>query len=115
MRINPSLQIVILFFAATFSAFGQSATGGIPSIPKVQFVYDHDAMEVPHYEIDVDAEGHAIYKSSGKPDAQSGEVETMNKNFNLSPATRSRIFELAKQADYFNGSFDYTKNKVAFT
>jgi hypothetical protein len=118
MRIKPSLQILILFFAATFSSFGQSATAsGVvsASIPKVHFAFDHEAMEVPHYEFDVDADGHAIYKSSGKPDAQSGEVETLNKNFDLSPAARSRIFELAKQADYFNGSFDYTKNKVAFT
>src|SRR6266404_9356370 len=99
MRIKPSLPIVILFLAATLSAHGQNANGEVSSsIPKVHFVYDHDAMEVPHYEIDVDADGHAIYKSSGKPDTQSGEVETLNKNFNLSPATRTRIFELAKQA-----------------
>ncbi|MCU1305461.1 MAG: hypothetical protein JWN45_156 [Acidobacteriaceae bacterium] len=118
MRIKPALQIVILFFAATLSAFGQKATayGSVSApLPKVHFAFDHDAMEVPHYEFDVDADGHAVYKSSGKPAAQSGEVETLNKNFNLSPATRTRIFELAKQADYFNGSFDYTKNKVAFT
>jgi hypothetical protein len=118
MRIKAPFQIVILLLGASFSAFGQSAipNGGVSaSLPKVHFAFDHDAMEVPHYEIDVDADGHAIYKSSGKPDAQSGEVETLNKNFNLSPATRTRIFELAKQADYFNRSFDYTKNKVAFT
>jgi hypothetical protein len=118
MRTKSSLQIVILLFAATLSSHGQNpkpAGEGSASLPKVHFAFDHDAMEVPHYEFDVDADGHAVYKSTGKPDAQSGEVETLNKEFNLSPATRTRIFDLAKQADYFNGSFDFTKNKVAFT
>jgi hypothetical protein len=95
------------------NAFPTSATPA--TIAKIHFAFDHDAMETPHYEFDVDADGRAFYKSSGKPDGQSGEVETLSKEFKLSPATRSRIFELAKAADYFNGSFDYTKNKVAFS
>src|SRR4051812_26493098 len=118
MRINGPFHIAICLLLASFSSFAQqSATsnGISAAIPKVRFVFDHGAMEVSHYEIEVDADGHAAYKSTGKPDAQSGEVDTLNKEFNLSPATRSRIFELARQADYFNGSFDFTKNKVAFT
>src|SRR4051812_46767882 len=117
MQIKTPFQFAILLLATTF-AHGQCASAteeNSAALPKVRFVFDYEAMEVPHYEIEADANGHATYKSTGKPDAQSGEVETLKKEFNLSPATRSRIFELAKQADYFKGSFDYTKNRVAFT
>jgi hypothetical protein len=116
---NPfTLKFATFLLSAVVAASAQNAVpaSATPAtIAKIHFAFDHDAMEIPHYEFDVDSDGRAFYKSSGKPDTQSGEVETLSKEFKLSPATRSRIFELAKAADYFNGSFDYTKNKVAFS
>jgi hypothetical protein len=35
--------------------------------------------------------------------------------FTMSPATAQRIFKDAEQANYFNGSFDFTKHQVANT
>jgi hypothetical protein len=35
--------------------------------------------------------------------------------FTMSPATAQRIFKDAEKANYFNGSFDYTKHQVAST
>src|SRR5882762_7657335 len=117
MKNSFTLKFVVLLISASLSAVAQNAiqpSSDKSPIARIHFAYDHDALETPHYEFDVDADGHALYKSSGKA-YQSGEVETLSKEFKVSPATRSRIFELAKAADYFNGSFDYTKNKVAFS
>src|SRR5882757_1264856 len=114
MKNSFILKFAVLLISSSLSAFAQNAiqpSSDKSPIAKIHFAFDHDAMEIPHYEFDVDADGHASYKSTGKPDTQSGEVETLSKEFKVSPATRSRIFELAKAADYFNGSFDYTKNR----
>jgi hypothetical protein len=118
MKNTSALVITVYLFSMALSASAQNAepaNANTTAIAKIHFAYDHDALETPHYEFDVYADGHASYKSSGKADTQTGEVETLSKEFKVSPATRSRIFELAKAADYFNGSFEYTKNKVAFS
>src|SRR5882757_6192428 len=116
MKNSFILKFAVLLISSSLSAFAQNAiqpSSDKSPIARIHFAFDHDAMEIPHYEFDVYADGHASYKSSGKAD-QTGEVETLSKEFKVSPATRSRIFELAKTADYFNGSFEYTKNRVAF-
>jgi hypothetical protein len=85
------------------------------SLPAVSFVFDHPQMEVPHYEFQIDAMGKGTYKSKAKADEQSGPAETLNREFNISPEAQSRIFDLAKEANYFDGKFDFTKTKIAFT
>src|SRR5882724_1043451 len=78
-----------------------------PSTPKVGFVFDHDKLDVAHYEFELQQDCRATYESRSKPDPQTQEVETLKKEIKLSPATCARIFELAKSANYFNGNFDF--------
>ncbi|MCU1284582.1 MAG: hypothetical protein JWO13_932 [Acidobacteriales bacterium] len=107
-------SLLALLLIAT-SAFAQAPTPpNNSSLAVIRFTFDHDQMEIPHYSFDVDSSGRATYKSVGKPESD-GQPETLQKEFKLSGKTRERIFELAKKADYFNGNFDFTKIKIAFS
>jgi hypothetical protein len=109
------LKFLIATSLITSSAFAQTPAPPNKAVPAVvRFTFDHEEMEIPHYSFEVDSTGHATYKSVGKPEAD-GQPETLEKQFTLNEKTRDRIFELAKKADYFNGNFDFTKNKIAFT
>ena len=96
-----------------------------PAVPTVTFSFDWPSIEPHHYSVVVDSTGRAAYESltagglaaetvaeeSDKP----AENEPYDVKFTVSAATRNRIFELAKQLNYFQGDFDFKKHKVAFT
>jgi hypothetical protein len=81
---------------------------------RVTFTLDFPNSEPDHYLISVASDGHASYESNGKlsPDAQG---DAFHLNFALSPATRARIFDLAKRAHYFQGDVDSKKRNLAST
>src|SRR5207249_6067869 len=64
----------------------------------VTFTLDFPNSEPDHYVISVSSDGHANYESNGKlsPDA---EDDGYRLDFLLSPATRARIFDLAKRSE----------------
>lgn len=80
--------------------------------PEISFTLDFPASSPPFYNIGIDSTGRAEYKSTPLPKNQGDPYEI---KFLASDSTRTRIFELAQQLNYFQGSFDYTKAKVAFT
>lgn len=85
-----------------------------PSQPTVTFTFDFPQSNPSYYSIAVDGAGHAHYSSKGKV-ADGSEDEPYRADFEMSAATRERIFALAKQADYFAGNIDSGNNKLAFT
>ena len=90
------------------------------SLPRVSMVFDHPEVAPNHFEIVVDSTGNASYisHSESKPDsldATSLSNRDFERTFTLSSSTRDRIFQLAKAARYFNGDFDFTKSRIAFT
>ncbi len=80
----------------------------------VTFTLDFPNSEPDHYVISVASDGRASYKSNGKlsPEAQD---DGYRLDFLLSPATRARIFDLAKRAHYFQGDIDSKKRNLAST
>jgi len=80
----------------------------------VTFTLDFPNSEPDHYLISVASDGRASYESNGKlsPDAQG---DAFHLDFALSPATRARIFDLAKRAYYFQGDVDSKKRNLAST
>jgi hypothetical protein len=84
-------------------------------VPIVTFDLVWTSAQPAHYAIAVASTGTAAYRSEdtfekGKPLGDSYLVK-----FVVTEPTRDRIFELAKQANYFKGDFDYTKNRIANT
>jgi hypothetical protein len=71
-----------------------------------------------HYVIVVPDTGNARYVSQSpqqSPDANGVPDEDYRLEFANSPAVRARIFQLAQQAGYFNGDFDFRKHAIAST
>jgi len=91
--------------------------------PTVRFTLDFPASNPLHYEVSILADGHGSYSSRTKPetDAESSPdpaheaIELYQTEFTASPSTAARIFNLARQAHYFEGTLDSGKNNIAFT
>ncbi len=109
-----TITVVLLFLRTTLLP-AQAPTitpGSEPQSLTVVFEFDLPGATPGHYAITVDSMGRAAYRSEplasdkvpGDPFLQS---------FMISNATRDRIFDLAKELDYFEkGDFDF-KGKVA--
>ncbi len=66
----------------------------------------------PYYSVAVESTGRTTYYSTPKS-SNSGDPYTSR--FTLSPDTQKRVFDIARQLNYFQGNFDYKKSKIAFT
>ena len=81
----------------------------------ITYSQDFPGSDPPHYSIAVSKQGHAKYESAGKLSNDSDGFETYQHEFELSLKSRDRIFELARQANYFAGHVDSANSKLAFT
>jgi hypothetical protein len=105
----------------------------------VTFRFLYKQMHPARYEIIVHSDGSASYESqddapvitSGAPEnpsyqqpktedlqsSDSAEIkgDIYHRNFQITPSLKTRIFDLAKLANYFDGDFDFHKHNVAFT
>src|SRR5579864_2161335 len=81
----------------------------------ITFSLDFPSSDPQHYSISVNSNGHAGYECSGRLAPDSDEPQTYQAEFELSPAIRARIFDLAAQAQYFSKKVDSGNAKLAFT
>ena len=102
------LLLIALLVLGRFSAFAKSSA-------TITFSLDFPNSDPEHYSISVQSDGRAKYQSSAKLSKDSQENQNYQADFTLSAATRSRIFDLAKQAHYFDGKVDSGNKKLAFT
>lgn len=80
--------------------------------PIVTFTLNFPDYKPPFYSISIESSGRAEYKST--PEANNVGDPYIVK-FVASEATRTRLFDAARQSNYFDGKWEYTKNRVAFT
>jgi hypothetical protein len=66
------------------------------------------------YTISVDDAGNAHFEGVGNA-AESGDGDSFTQDFTMSAANRTKIFELAKKADYFQGNFEAKQKNIAKT
>ncbi|HKD01093.1 MAG TPA: hypothetical protein VKB77_01630 [Terriglobales bacterium] len=105
-RFSASCAIVLLgLFPASWA---QSAA------PTVTFSLSFPGSEPDRYSVAVPLNGDATYWSDGKL-TESAEADDFKLTFAVTPATRARIFDLAKKAHYFAGEVDSKKKDLAFT
>lgn len=123
MRAAAKFLFLLLFPMLVQAAPAQNAG---KNAAQVSFTFDFPGSTPDHYSLTVDSSGRGTY-ISGKPD--SGVSKTADADadstttsdtpwryqFKLSDATRARIFDLAKRSDYFKGTLEYGKGKVAST
>jgi hypothetical protein len=105
--------IVFLLLTLLTTQFGHAETpapGG-----KVSFTLDFPNSIPDHYMISVAADGHATYDSTGKLTADGETPEPFHLDFEMSPGTTAKIFELSAKAKYFEGKVDSGKKNLAWT
>jgi hypothetical protein len=102
---------VFVALVITGSALAQEHN---PGTSVVSFTQDFPGSDPPHYSITVDATGHATYECTGKVQ-ESSEAAAYRSEFNLSAASREKIFEWTRQAKYFSSKIDSGNKKLAFT
>ncbi len=83
-----------------------------PIIPTVTFTCDWPQANPPSYSIAVDSAGRAAY--TAVDDKKESATPYLTK-FTVSRPARERIFADAEALDYFQGNFDFTRHKIAFT
>jgi len=81
----------------------------------VTFTLEFPASDPDHYLISVTNDGHGKYECSAKISPESDDRQNYQAEFELSPAGRARVFDLAAQAHFFAGKIDSGNRKLAFT
>ena len=82
------------------------------TVQTVSFNFALEGASPGHYSISVDDTGKAAYRADQlPPDGTPGEPYLLK--FELSPATTMRIFEAARQANYFQGDFEFKGRRLA--
>jgi len=113
---QPSLSLASRFALAVGAAVLVVAARTIAADPaSVTFSLDFPTSNPEHYSISVNSDGHARYECSARISPDSDEQETYQTEFDVTPANRARIFNLAAQAHYFSMKVDSGNSKLAFT
>lgn len=114
----PRAGLVTLFVFAFAWGVAQAQTpspepdAAAPTVPTVTFTFDWAVLHPPHYSIAVDSAGRAAY-TVGEDPSGSGAPYTVH--FTVSRTVRERIFADVEALKYFQGQFDFTRHKIAFT
>ena len=109
-----TLVIVLVVVARSGLAVSQGSSPPSVSSPVITFTLDFPQSNPSHYSITVDSTGHSSYECTGKV-AEDSEPQDYRAEFEVSPTTLKKIFDLAKQAKYFAGKIDSGNEKLAFT
>src|SRR5215469_15948010 len=139
MRYIPRSICVLLLLSALALSQTAPPEKAEPKNASVAFRFLYKQMHPARYEVVVHSDGTASYESQDeapvitangpenpayqKPttqETQSGNSDDIkgdiyHRNFQITPTLKTRIFELAKLANYFDGDFDFRKHAVAFT
>lgn len=81
----------------------------------VSFTLDFPQSDPSHYSIHVSDDGNSTYESEARVSSQSDEKDSFRLEFVASPATRTRIFDLARKANYFQGQLEANKKNIAMS
>ena len=109
--------LVVLLTALCLPVFaGQEQNGPQnPPVPTITFDLYWEAADPQNYRITADSTcaAHYVSRSPTKPD-ESQEPE-YKIDFTMSPANCNRLFQIAKELNYFKGDFDYKQHRIANT
>ncbi|HET6843418.1 MAG TPA: hypothetical protein VFK06_17325 [Candidatus Angelobacter sp.] len=114
--------LISAMFLCALAASAQG-TGALQGRSVITFELAWEAVTPQYFSITVDSSGNAKYVSRGsaKPPEPATEDQAAEAEpdyvleFTMSGAMRDKIFQLARNANYFNGNFDYTAHRVANT
>ena len=108
--------LILTSCVPAFSQTGEpNALNATPAVPTVTFTLNWDKGSPNWYSVAIQSVGLASYRSTpGERDGGS-DADVYSVQFTASKETLEKIFELAKDANYFQGEFDYKKGRIAHT
>ena len=109
-RALSNLVFVCVILFAAMSAQAQQTVA-----PTITFTCDFPGSEPDHYVISITDDGAATYDSNSKLSSESDTEDSFHSDFTVSPAARTRVFDLAKRSHYFEGEIDTKNKKLAST
>jgi len=105
--------VLLCIFPLAMPSFAQQPSPR-EVLPTVVFHFESHAQPVV-YEMVVTRDGAMHYSYTEKPADDDADPVEEAKDLFLRQSTVTKIFELAKQARYFDGDFDYHEHRVADT
>ena len=113
---RAGLFLIWLAWAAALALWGQDAQQN-PALPTITFDRVWEAYKPQNVTISVQATGPAKYVSRNPftPPDQTGADPDYLLDFTLSSRSQKKLFDDAKEANYFKGDFSYKKHAVAST
>jgi hypothetical protein len=112
------LVVTVVAFVFTSDAASQSseaASLSAPNLPLITFTFNFPQSTPEHYWVSVDAAGNGTYVSGEQPKSSDDADQSFHFDFKVSDSTRSQILQLAQQTNYFQGSLEHGKGKIANT
>lgn len=107
-----ALLVALLISVSSAAQTPKPDATDAPAVPTITFVFDWPDAHPPHYSIALDSDGSALYTAV---DEKEDSAEPYVLKFTASQAARERIFADAHALNYFQGQFDFTRHKIAFT
>jgi hypothetical protein len=83
--------------------------------PVITFTLDFPGSSPEHYVFQIPSKGKASYDSRGPLDPESEARDDFHLDFDITDATRTRIFELAGKTHHFSGDLDSHRKNLAST
>lgn len=111
------LTLILLFLLCLPTSSQDKTEPSHPAEPTISFDLLWEAATPQNYTITIESSGKAKYVSRNPtrpPEGNDAADPDYQMEFTLSPASRDRLFTLAKDNGYFDGNFEY-KHKVANT
>jgi hypothetical protein len=113
---RASLIVSLLALAAALALWAQDAQQN-PTLPTITFDRVWEAYKPQNVTITVQSTGSTRYVSRNPftPPDQAGADPDYLLDFTLSSRNQKKLFDDAREANYFNGDFSYKKHAVAST
>jgi hypothetical protein len=108
----------VLWLALAMAGSSQGQQEGHPSVATITFDRLWEAATPQEFIISTQSDGPSRYLSRNPQRPVAGDEEKDSDyglEFTMSQADQQKIFKLAREANYFNGDFDYKSNKMAKT
>ena len=97
-------------------ASAQPEAAPVAAQPSVTFNFNwSQGIPWQTYSITVQADGNTHFQGTPAPNEAGGDTDLFQQDFTMSEANRSKVFDLAKQLNYFQGNFDSHLKRIART
>lgn len=113
--IRLALLLVAISLPDVAQTVDPSPTAATAAVPTVTFTLSWQQSNPSWFEVAIQSTGTASYRSTASEATGGLPADPYMVEFTASEATRKKIFQLAKEANYFQGDFDFKKGRIART